>query len=96
MQSGLSGYLPSNIQYTSFMPLILGIILVIIVFVAIHIASGSNTVTLARAKSEESTPSRRVQTRKARTTKKPIRGRADESIQELHSRRVDQDQHGRI
>ena len=27
MQSGLSGYLPSNIQYTSFMPLILGIIL---------------------------------------------------------------------
>ena len=41
MQSGLSGYLPSNIQYTSFMPLILGIILVIIVFVAIHIASGS-------------------------------------------------------
>ena len=50
MQSGLSGYLPSNIQYTSFMPLILGIISVIIVFVAIHMASGSNTITLARAK----------------------------------------------
>jgi len=50
MQSGLSGYLPNNINYGSYLPYVLGLILVIIVFVAIHMASGSNTITLARAK----------------------------------------------
>jgi len=50
MQSGLSGYLPNNINYSSYLPYVLGLILVIIVFVAIHMASGSNTITLARAK----------------------------------------------